>query len=332
MAMSSISSVKLSIFSLLLAVPIAVWAKKSGDVNGLKHVPEFIEKAGEFKSKGIDDLICISEVDQIGEQADKRKINYFWKVIWKLNVQPKVKIFAWRLLHDYLPSTMNLARRGICNEALELSIILQGARQIWYNRNQVLKGKEGQNPEVAARTIYQKGWRLYNSVQKLVVTDLSEGLQWLTPKRGFVKMNIDGAWDIETKEAGIGICCQDDKGDVCFTEARTIAIMASTFQAELWALDRAMEIAEETNLRKVIFEVDCAVLWKLVMQGPGSGAQMESKLVSCRNRFEKNMLWSLNLIPREANKCADTLARKAREEGWSWTNLEAVPRCVSLAL
>ncbi|CAM8927552.1 unnamed protein product [Rhodiola kirilowii] len=43
MAMSSISSVKLSIFLFLLAVPIAVWAKKSGDVSelqiGVKYKP-----------------------------------------------------------------------------------------------------------------------------------------------------------------------------------------------------------------------------------------------------------------------------------------------------
>ncbi|KAL9684738.1 hypothetical protein QQ045_022179 [Rhodiola kirilowii] len=120
-----------------------------------------------------------------------------------------------------------------------------------------------------------------------------------------------GVGHIETKEAGIGICCRDDKGNVCFTEARNIGVMASSLQAELWVLDRAMEIAEERNLSKVIFEVDCAVLWKLVMQGAGSGEQMEPKMVSCRNRFEKKMLWSLSLIPREANKCADTLARKA---------------------
>ncbi|KAG8472448.1 hypothetical protein CXB51_035356 [Gossypium anomalum] len=34
----------------------------------------------------------------------------FWKLIWKLNMLPKIKVFSWRLGHDHLPSYDNIAR------------------------------------------------------------------------------------------------------------------------------------------------------------------------------------------------------------------------------
>ncbi|CAM8948389.1 unnamed protein product [Rhodiola kirilowii] len=49
---------------------------------------------------------------QKGESSDKRPVKSFWRQLWRLKMQGKVKIFIWRLFHDFLPSSLNLARRG----------------------------------------------------------------------------------------------------------------------------------------------------------------------------------------------------------------------------
>lgn len=36
-----------------------------------------------------------------------------WKLIWKLEVPPKVKVFWWRVMHDYLPAKKELHRRHL---------------------------------------------------------------------------------------------------------------------------------------------------------------------------------------------------------------------------
>ena len=36
-----------------------------------------------------------------------------WKAIWKAKVIPKVNMFAWRLVHNIIPSVGNLRRRGL---------------------------------------------------------------------------------------------------------------------------------------------------------------------------------------------------------------------------
>lgn len=37
----------------------------------------------------------------------------FWRKLWKVKVQEKVKIFIWRLYHNFLPLGHNLCKRGI---------------------------------------------------------------------------------------------------------------------------------------------------------------------------------------------------------------------------
>lgn len=47
-----------------------------------------------------------------GETSDKTKIIAFWKTLWRIRIQNKVKIFLWRLFHNSLPVTTNLIKRG----------------------------------------------------------------------------------------------------------------------------------------------------------------------------------------------------------------------------
>ncbi|KAK2637920.1 hypothetical protein Ddye_025715 [Dipteronia dyeriana] len=45
---------------------------------------------------------------------------YWWKNFWKLNVPSKIKVFLWKVCHDWIPTNFNLARRrvhidGLCS-------------------------------------------------------------------------------------------------------------------------------------------------------------------------------------------------------------------------
>ncbi|KAL5736195.1 hypothetical protein ACOSQ2_030983 [Xanthoceras sorbifolium] len=37
----------------------------------------------------------------------------WWKFLWRLKISAKVKLFVWRCCHDWLPSRVNLARKGL---------------------------------------------------------------------------------------------------------------------------------------------------------------------------------------------------------------------------
>ena len=47
------------------------------------------------------------------ENSSNHQASPFWKKIWQLNVPPKVKIFAWEVCLNGLPTMLNLQRRGL---------------------------------------------------------------------------------------------------------------------------------------------------------------------------------------------------------------------------
>ena len=67
------------------------------------------------------------EFGAAGESSSNHQASPFWKKICQLNVPPKVKIFAWHVRLDGLPTMLNLRRRGlntvgfcqICDKDLE---------------------------------------------------------------------------------------------------------------------------------------------------------------------------------------------------------------------
>ncbi|CAM8975255.1 unnamed protein product [Rhodiola kirilowii] len=378
--------------------PSVVWRSLWGAGQKIKHwiqasdggedVRWLAESDGRFSTRSAYKALKSTKdqvkANQCGEQADKRRVKLFWQAIWKSNVQPKVRFFAWRLYHDYLPSVDNLVKRGmreigkcpVCglrgektmhsllyccwaqifwkemsfncsflnyrfhepgdwlwfcvfgHDALELRMILQGARTIWFNRNIMLFGKNGQSPFIAARYTRQRAWSTHNGELKLTVTDLSEGASWLRPRKGVVKINVDGACESASKKAGVGIICRDELGCICFAEAYPREEVESCLQVELEALVRAMMIAEEEKLSRVIFETDNAQVMNALMKGINLAYHLLEQLRWCKNKLENNLAWNLILVPRGANNSADMLAKKARREKWSWRNRVAIPYCL----
>ena len=45
-------------------------------------------------------------------------ISRLWKVLWHMDILPKVKNFIWRLLHNALPLGANLLKRKLSVDAL----------------------------------------------------------------------------------------------------------------------------------------------------------------------------------------------------------------------
>ncbi|KAL5783106.1 hypothetical protein ACOSP7_008135 [Xanthoceras sorbifolium] len=64
-----------------------------------------------------------------GERSNSLHIQKWWKILWHLNIPPKVRIFIWRLYHEAIPSLLNLSYRKIvvnplcpcCNQNMEFS-------------------------------------------------------------------------------------------------------------------------------------------------------------------------------------------------------------------
>ncbi|KAL9669538.1 hypothetical protein QQ045_007085 [Rhodiola kirilowii] len=276
-------------FSLEGSPPKLAWTMQDSGVFSVKSSYESPRRESEL-------LVT----DLKGEQANKDSLKSFWRKLWRLKVQPK-----------FLDQ--------------DISIIMQGARQISFNRNLVVNGKGALNPYVEAAALRESvlwNQKLENS---LVVTSLVGNDSWQPSENGFLKINVDGAWDRESGKTGIGLCCRDSEGVVLFVVAESTPSVESSVEVELRSLQRSLELTESMGLKRVIFELDNAVVFNAIQNRSSSAMVVAGRLSRCRHLLGRNSCWFLSLIPREANAVADKLAKKAKGGVWRWTNLEAIP-------
>uniref|UniRef100_A0A803PLS0 Reverse transcriptase zinc-binding domain-containing protein n=1 Tax=Cannabis sativa TaxID=3483 RepID=A0A803PLS0_CANSA len=50
-----------------------------------------------------------------GTMQERQDHELWWKKLWRLKIPPKVKHFAWKVAHNWLPANANLAKRGIAS-------------------------------------------------------------------------------------------------------------------------------------------------------------------------------------------------------------------------
>ncbi|KAL9688321.1 hypothetical protein QQ045_032742 [Rhodiola kirilowii] len=170
------------------------------------------------------------DTDVLQSQLGHRP-SFMWRSLWNV----KNKISQWITLEG-MPQKPFWT--GQDNDQ-EFSIILHGARQIWFNRNLVVNGKSGLNPYADVVTMLEMVQWSLKLEYRFVVTTMYDDGSWKPPEDDYVKINVDGAWDRETRKAGFRLCCRDSAGAILFVEACPILHLSSSFEVELWSLQRS---------------------------------------------------------------------------------------------
>ncbi|KAF5444601.1 hypothetical protein F2P56_033721 [Juglans regia] len=74
------------------------------------------ERSGSYSVKSGYKVLQWEASQILGEGSRGEQILKFWKSLWQLKILHKMKIFAWRACHDYLPTFQNLRQRKIKDE------------------------------------------------------------------------------------------------------------------------------------------------------------------------------------------------------------------------
>jgi hypothetical protein len=88
-----------------LSHDVLAWAFEK---NGLYFVRSAYRFLKEVQMAG-----AMSSATEAGVSGDDQA----WRLLWKLNVPPKVRVFWWRVLHDALPSKEKLKKRHVAKES-----------------------------------------------------------------------------------------------------------------------------------------------------------------------------------------------------------------------
>ncbi|CAM8933405.1 unnamed protein product [Rhodiola kirilowii] len=244
----------------------------------------------------------------------------FWRLLLKSPIFLEIRFFSisdwiWFCLQKY--------------EGEELINIFCGVRWIWWNRNKLWHQEAGVDILAAVALTKRSTKEFQNPGFRFVVSSHEAGICWVPPVQGSVKISCDGAWDPFTRAGGIGIVCRNHEGLVEFVHAEPLENLHSALEVEGVAICLGMKLAARKGLTRVTFVSDCAEIIQVLLREADAYGSIKDWRKDCGRLLEAYGDWKLEHVLREANSAADHLAHKAREETWSWSSMEAIPRSLS---
>ena len=121
-------------------------------------------------------------------------------------------------------------------------------------------------------------------------------------------MNIDGASCGNPGRAGGGGVLQDSAGEWVKGFAKNIWSTTSIID-EFWALRDGLQMTILLDVQNLEVELDAKVVLDLICSKNSPNAAYSSLLFDCRLLLDKIPHTTVKHVFREANKCADALAR-----------------------
>ncbi|XP_050273143.1 uncharacterized protein LOC126716155 [Quercus robur] len=254
--------------------------------------------------------------------------------VWKVEAFPKIQFFLWLCLHNSVPTREVLDSRGLsldpicslCHQSIEtIDHLLRGceyARDFWQQLQFLNCMRETFNLPISEWL--EASWKVDRSCFKKSIKDSVEffsiGLHaklpkaksviavgWEKPPMGWAKLNSDRSAFGNTGRAGGGSVIRDHDGHWLKGYARPLGCTNSCM-AELWALRDGLLIAKEMGINNLIIELD-ALSVVLLMNNNTANLLMKPLLTDCKNLVREISNKQIVHIYREANQCADALAK-----------------------
>ncbi|PRQ57777.1 putative ribonuclease H-like domain-containing protein [Rosa chinensis] len=139
----------------------------------------------------------------------------------------------------------------------------------------------------------------------------------LTPPFGWIKVNTDGAWKLDSNQACYGGVYRDYKGLVIGAFSSTLDIPSSV-AAEVMAVIKAIELAWVRDWKYVWLEVDSSLILIFLRFPHLVPWRLRVQWSNCLHRISQ-MHFKSSHIFREGNQAADALANYgASSDGFTW--------------
>ena len=95
-------------------------------------------------------------------------------------------------------------------------------------------------------------------------------MTWQPPPSSFYKINFDGALFTKEQRAGIGVVMHNEHGLIMAWSSQQIPLPGTVVEVEALVARKALELALDCGLDRVILEGDCEILMKTLQNGSKS--------------------------------------------------------------
>ena len=185
------------------------------------------------------------------------------------------------------------------------------AWSLWNNRNSVIhgghsKGKEGLIKLVAG---YVEEIKSEKTTQRRVHSGATQ--KWTPPKKGWYKVNTDGAVFREAGCCGIGVVVRNEKGQIMGALCRGMELPLGALEVEAKAVEEGVQFARDLSLGKIVIESDSQVVVNS-LRVPGLTQSCVQKVIDGTRLDLRWLAWDVSHMCRGCNTAAHFLARHAK--------------------
>ena len=186
---------------------------------------------------------------------------------------------------------------------------LLGLWNLWLQRNRKAFGQQSANPNLVQVVEMQSRELLYCVLETNTgFVRLLKQIQWLKPPEGWHELNTDGSVVCSTRLSGCGRLLRDCSGQWVVGFAKSISV-SSSIAVELWALREGLGLCLENGISVVEIELDSSTAISLVSNNVVSNGDLSGLVDDCREMLLRLPRFKLSHCFREANFCADALAK-----------------------
>ncbi|KAK1553045.1 hypothetical protein Q3G72_027785 [Acer saccharum] len=277
----------------------------------------------------------------------------WWNILWKLNMPLKVKIFIWRACHDWIPTFVNLGKRGmdvdlscsLCKNGNESTLhALWNCQKLKYARLDWLPKKTLSHryymnflefiSDVASRTSPMElktfciaCWRLWflrnsfcHNGEKFNYYDViwwsrNYAAECQAPYQ--VRIVVT---NMNNHRVGIGIVIRDSVGSVMASCSQFLVASFDNNVAGIMAILRGILFSKDCGLSPCVLEFDNKVVVKRVRNRNLRNASYGSMLYKIDDLISQSFGLTISAIPISANQAVHRLAifalESARNNYW----------------
>jgi ribonuclease HI/ribosomal protein L37AE/L43A len=216
---------------------------------------------------------------------------------------------------EFLRIAEGMERRCTVEEFQNFVVV---ARRIWLRRNKLIHEGTFSHPNAiigqATTALKEYHHAQMESKAEEAPRGQAQSGGWEAPQLGWHKVNWDAALGVHSGKMGLGVVIRDHMGRLVAARSLSRQGGFDPDAAEAIAALVATQIARELGIQRAWFEGDAKIVVDAVNSMEADWSRIGHLVDDVRLELGKFYQWKMTYIPREHNRAAHVLARKAVSE------------------